>query len=248
VACAAGSADVTSEAQRAGAPRAMFTRWIMLDTRTLVLDDDPGIVDVLALDLHETVRQVDKAVDCERALELFATHRHPVVVLDLMMPKMNGFEVMQRIHQLEPHTHVIMVTGYPSIECAAEAVNRHAFGFLVKPCAPGELRRLVIAAFADYQERGDRREHDNRGARDEAEIEALYQEVSKLSRALELSPSDPALRAAYGDSFERLRSAQAREAELASGALRNHLALKKGVGYSSIETARRVLDRDKSSA
>jgi response regulator RpfG family c-di-GMP phosphodiesterase len=226
----------------------------MLEMRTLVLDDDDAMVEAVVRSLHGTVRQIDTAIDCDRALELFSTHRHSVVVLDFKMPKMNGFEVMQRIHELEPRTHVIMVTGYPSLECAKEAVNRHAFGFLIKPFSPGELRQLVVEAFADYQERGGRHEHGNGRERMEAdaeidaEIEALYQQVAKLSRVLEQSPNDPELQAAHRDSFERLRSAQAREAELASRAFRDNLALKKGMGYSAIEAARRVLDRDKDSA
>jgi DNA-binding NtrC family response regulator len=154
---------------------------------------------------------------------------------------------MHRIHLLEPRTQVIMVTGFPSIECAKEAVNRHAFGFLIKPFPAQELRRMVVEAFTDYQERLDPR--DAKGVDTvEAEIETLYQQAATLSRALERSPDDPELQTAYRESFARLRSAQAREAELASRAFRDNLALNKGAGYSSIEAARRVLDRDKDSA
>jgi DNA-binding NtrC family response regulator len=220
----------------------------MLDTRTLVLDDDDAMLHTVVRCLRGTVRLIDEAIDCERALELFATHRHSVVVLDLRMPKMDGFEVMQRIHEIDPRTQVIMVTGYPSIEAAQQAVNRHAFGFLTKPFNFEELRGLVIAAFADYQERSARQAHPDPSDRIEAEIEELYQQVARASNALERSPDDPALQAAYRDSFGRLRSAQAREAELASQAFRDNLALRKGMGYSSIEAARRVLDRDKNSA
>lgn len=225
----------------------------MLDTRALVLDDDVRFVDVLARCLRKTVRDVDQAIECDRALELFETHRHPVVVLDLMMPKMDGFEVMQRIHGIEPETQVIIVTGYASVENAISAVNQHAFGFLRKPFDNDELRHLVIAAFSSYQEH---RGHGRRDAPqndvglhgpDVAEIESLYQEVARLSAAVERSPNDLALQAAYRDSFARLRGAQAREAELASRAFRDHLALREGMGYSSIEAARRVLDRDKGS-
>ena len=219
----------------------------MLDTRTLVLDDDASMVEALVGVLHNTVRQIDQAVDCERALELFAAHRHSVVVLDYKMPKMDGFEVMHRIHLLEPRTQVIMVTGFPSIECAKEAVNRHAFGFLIKPFEAEDLRRMVVEAFADYRERFNLRDGKDVDA-NEAEIETLYQQVATLSRALERSPDDPGVQAAHRESFARLRSAQAREAELASRAFRDNLALKKGMGYSSIEAARRVLDRDKDSA
>lgn len=225
----------------------------MLNTRALVLDDDDVVVDALALCLRNTVRDVDQAIECDRALELFETHRHPVVVLDLMMPKMGGLEVMQRIHGIEPDTQVIIVTGYASVENAISAVNQHAFGFLRKPFDIRELRRLVIAAFSSYQ---DRREHGRRDAPqndvgphgpDVAEIESLYQEVARLSTAVERSPNDLALQTAYRDSFARLRGAQAREAELASRAFRDNLALREGMGYSSIEAARRVLDRDKGS-
>jgi len=220
----------------------------MLDARTLVLDDDRVFVDVLVRCLRPTVRRIDGAVDCERALELFATHRHSVVILDVRMPRMDGFEVMQRVHEIDPRTQVIMVTGYPSIECAKEAVNRHAFGFLTKPFDFEELRGLVVAAFSGYQQRISRRSDDQPGARLEAEIEELYQQVARASDALARSPDDPDLQTAYRDSFGRLRSAQARESEIASRTFRDNLALKKGVGYSSIEAARRALDRDKNSA
>lgn len=225
----------------------------MLDTRALVLDDDDGCLFALAHCLRTTVRDVDQAIECDRALELFATHRHPVVVLDLRMPKMDGFEVMQRVHGIEPDTEVIIVTGYANVENAISAVNQHAFGFLRKPFDNDELRRLVIAAFSSYQQR---RGHGRRDALQDvglhephvAEIESLYQEVARLSTALERAPDDPALQTAYHDSFARLRSAQAREAELASRAFRDNLALAKGMGYSSIDAARRVLDRDKGSS
>ncbi|HEX3765053.1 MAG TPA: response regulator [Kofleriaceae bacterium] len=216
---------------------------MILDARTLVLDDDGVFVDVVARCLRHTVREVDQTVDCDRALELFELHRHPVVVLDLRMPKMSGFEVMQRIHEIEPHTPVIIVTGYSSVDSAITAVNQHAFGFLRKPFDNNELRRLVIAAVSSHHDRHGLGPHT-----DDRVIESLYQEVTRLSAALERSPDDPALQTAYRDSFARLRGAQAREAELASRAFRDNLALPKGMGYSSIEAARRVLDRDKGSS
>lgn len=225
----------------------------MLETRTLVLDDDPLIADVLVECLHRTVREVDRAVDCERALELFEDRRHSVVVLDLMMPKMDGFEVMRRIHQIDPHTQVVIVTGHPSLENAVNAVNQHAFGFLLKPILFADLQRLVTEAFLDYQSRNGVTTRDD-GQRSsalqdsDATIEAMYREVARLSSALERSPRDATLQAEYRESIARLRGAQAQEAELASQAFRDNLALHKGMGYSSIEAARRVLDRDKDSA
>jgi len=214
----------------------------MLETSALVIDDDPSIVEMLGLSLRKMVRRVDQETDCRRAIELFAAHKHTVVVLDLEMPQMSGLEVMRRMRLLESRTQVIIVTGVADKERAIEALNLHAFGFLEKPILLPRLHQLVVDAFAHYRERSNLSEPPD------AEIEALYHEVSELSRALERSPNDLQLQAAYHQGFARLRSAQTREAELASRAFRDNLALKKGVGYSSIEAARRVLDRDKDSA
>lgn len=214
----------------------------MLETRALVIDDDPAMVEMLGLSLRKMIRRVDQETDCRRAIELFAAHKHPVVVLDLAMPQMSGLEVMRRMRLLESRTQVIVVTGVADKDRAIEALNLHAFGLLEKPILLPQLHQLVVDAFARYQERG------NAGAWDDAEIESLYQEVSELTKALRRAPDDPQLQAAYRQGFARLRSIQAREAEVASRAFRDSLALKSGVGYSSIEAARRVLDRDKDSA
>jgi len=214
----------------------------MLETRALVIDDDQAVVDLLSLSLRKTVRRVDQETDGRRAIELFAAYKHAVVVLDLMMPEISGLDVMREIHLLEPRTQVIIVTGFASKENAIDALNQHAFGLLEKPILLNQLDQLVADAFARYQEHGDG------GAPHEAEIAALYQEVSRLSLALERSPHDPQLQSAYHQGLTRLRTAQTAEAELASRAFRTNLALKKGVGYASIEAARRVLDRDKDSA
>jgi DNA-binding NtrC family response regulator len=215
---------------------------MMLEMRALVIDDDPLVADVLCQGLRKAVRRVDQETDGHRGIALFAAHKHSVVVLDLMMPEMNGLEVMRRIHLIEPRTQVIIVTGFASKENAISALNLHAFGLLEKPIAFEQLHQIVAAAWAQYRERS------HEGAFSEAEIELLYQEVSRLSAALEGAQDDIQLEIAYQQAFARLRSAQRREADLASRAFRDNLALKKGVGYSSIEAARRVLDRDKNSA
>jgi len=182
----------------------------MLETRALVIDDDPSMVEMLGLSLRKIVRRVDQETDGRRAIELFAAYKHSVVVLDLEMPQMSGLEVMRRMRLLESRTQVIIMTGVADKERAIEALNLHAFGLLEKRILLPQLHQLVVDAFARYRERGDVGEHH------EAEIEALYHEVSELSSALERSPNDTQLQAAYHQGFAWPRSAQTREAELAS--------------------------------
>ncbi|HEX2686972.1 MAG TPA: response regulator [Kofleriaceae bacterium] len=213
----------------------------MLETRALVIDDDRAMVEMLGLSLRTMIRRVDQETDGRRAIELFAAHKHSVVVLDLEMPQISGLEIMRRMRLLESRTQVIIVTGVADKDRAIEALNLHAFGLLEKPILLPQLHRLVVDAFAHYQG------HDA-GSSEEAEIESLYRKVSELANALQRAPEAPELQAAYRQALARLRSVQAREAEVASRAFRDSLALKSGVGYSSIEAARRVLDRDKDSA
>jgi DNA-binding response OmpR family regulator len=214
----------------------------MLETRALLVDDDPIMVGILGGALRQTVRRVDEATDGGRAIELFAAHKHPVVVLDLNIPEVHGLEVLRRIQLAEPRTQVIIVTGFASKETAIEALNLHAFSLLEKPFSIDRLSQLVTGAFARYQDHGDA------APLHEAEIESLYREVARLSVELERSPHDDDLRRGYDQCLARLRDAQAVEADLASRAFREGLALKQGVGYSTIEAARRVLERDKDPA
>lgn len=221
----------------------------MLGKRALVLDDDPLIVDVLCASLSPTVRWVDRATEPTRALELFREHKHPVVLLDLVMPVMSGFEVMRRVHALAPRTQVIIVTGHPSIDSAVEAVNEHAFGYLRKPFELAALHKVVVEAFRHYEQLGGADPlHDDPVAAHFDEMAVLYETVRVHSRALEQAPNDPALQAAYRDSFARLRRVQEFQAEVESHSFRGQLALRKGEGYAAIEVARGVLARDKNSA
>lgn len=210
----------------------------MLESQALVVDDDPEMVAYLDQVLRSTVRSIDGETSSRRALELFTARRHPIVLLDLLMPEIPGLELLRKIQVVEPRTQVIILTGHADLDSAVEAVNLHAFRFLQKPSPIGDLRRAVIDAFAHYQALPS-------APIDEVVIAALYDEVAQRSRELELAPADPQRLAAYQQSFDRLRRAQLHEAELASRAFRDNLALQPGAGYSSIEAARRVLDREK---
>jgi DNA-binding NtrC family response regulator len=211
----------------------------MLETRALVVDDDAILVAVFGELLRGSIRQVDQARDGDAALALFREHRHALVVLDLIMPKMSGLDVLRRIRAIDPRSQVVIVTGYPTTERVIEALNLHAFGFLEKPVRPGQIRTMLAEAYARYQqELGEIPAH-------EAEISSLYKQLAALSAVLERSPDSEDVRQAYDQCFERLRDMQRQEAAIASQLFRENLALKKGSGYASIEAARRLLDRDK---
>ena len=77
---------------------------VPLDTRARVVDDEPLILSTIGQALRLAVLRVNEETSARRAIDLFTEHRHPVVVLDLMMPEMSGIEMLEQIHRLEPRT------------------------------------------------------------------------------------------------------------------------------------------------
>jgi len=75
-----------------------------------------------------------------------------VVVADLRMPRMDGFEFLSKVGETSPLTVKIMLTGYADLESAIAGVNEgHLFRFLTKPCPPGTLVRSLEAALEQYR-------------------------------------------------------------------------------------------------
>lgn len=76
---------------------------------------------------------------------ILAMERNPadVVILDLRMPEMDGISVLKTIRQRWPESEVIIITGYPTIESAKEALKLGAFHYLVKPLGPDALVRAT---------------------------------------------------------------------------------------------------------
>lgn len=109
--------------------------------RILVLDDDADLRLLIGEMLRQAGHEVDEAADGGTALAQVARHRYDAVLCDLMLrddrvgPQAgeSGLEVLEGIRALDPHCEVVMITGYPTIEAAVEAMRRGAFQFLQKP-------------------------------------------------------------------------------------------------------------------
>ena len=66
-------------------------------------------------------------------------HRFDIVFLDIRMPDMDGITVLKTIKQRWPECEVIIITGFPTIDTAKEAVTLGAYNYLVKPVSPGDV-------------------------------------------------------------------------------------------------------------
>jgi DNA-binding NtrC family response regulator len=101
--------------------------------RILVIDDDESIRKVLATILEEKGYTVDTAEDGKEAIEKSNTKFYNIALIDIRLPDMEGTKLLTAMKENTPKMIKIIVTGYPSLQNAIEAVNRGADGYVVKP-------------------------------------------------------------------------------------------------------------------
>jgi DNA-binding NtrC family response regulator len=114
--------------------------------RILVVDDEEIVIRSCQRILGGGNYTVDAARDGAEALRMVEEAPYDVVVLDIMMPRVDGLEVLQRVKEAHPDVEVVMVTGLSQIETAVRSMKLGAFDYLPKPFEPDELRLVVERA------------------------------------------------------------------------------------------------------
>lgn len=116
-------------------------------TRVLVVDDDATQRDVLAEMVASLGFEAVTASDGQEALKLHAERAADLILTDLIMPRMDGFELLRNLEEHGDRTPRIVLTGFGSIDKAISVVHDlKAFWFLEKPVQPGILRALIERA------------------------------------------------------------------------------------------------------
>jgi DNA-binding NtrC family response regulator len=122
-----------------------------MSARILVVDDEEIVIRSCLRILGEGDYDVEAVQSGWEALRKMDESHFDVVVLDIMMPKMDGLEVLQRVKESYPDVEVIMVTGLSQIETAVRAMKLGAFDYLPKPFDPDELKLVVARALERRQ-------------------------------------------------------------------------------------------------
>lgn len=119
----------------------------------LVIDDDPGSLALAAAALEQDGVDILTCEDPEEAIELARARRPQIVISDLVMPRMSGIEVVERVLAIDPAANVILLTGHYSTESALEAIRKGACDYLTKPISPARLRERVDELIAEVRRR-----------------------------------------------------------------------------------------------
>ncbi len=112
----------------------------MNDRANILIVDDEEVVRLSHLrSLESTDCNARAAADGKEALQVMEQHPFDVVLLDLRMPGLDGMDLLKTIKQRWPDSEVVVITGFPSIESAKQAVKLGAFGYLAKPVGPDDV-------------------------------------------------------------------------------------------------------------
>lgn len=138
-------------------------------SKILIIDDEEVVLDSCTQILEGGPYQVATAMDGTFGLELVREFHPDIVFVDLKMPGIQGFEVLDKIHGFDPTIVAIVITGYATVTSAVEAIKKGAYDFLPKPFTPDEFRvitrrglerrELVLETTALRREREMLRDH-----------------------------------------------------------------------------------------
>jgi DNA-binding NtrC family response regulator len=118
--------------------------------RILIIDDEPAMVDAISRLCRDRGHQSFPYCASETALEALNTINPHLVIVDVKMEKVTGFDILRECHKRLPHTAVVMITAYASVESAVEAIKLGAFDYITKPFKIDELHRCITRAL-EYQ-------------------------------------------------------------------------------------------------
>lgn len=128
----------------------------------LIVDDEPKICDFLEAFLTREGFGAASASSAAEALEMLGTDSYDLVLTDLKMPGMDGFELVRRLKAQRTEIPVVMITGYATVETAVQALRHGVDDYVTKPFNIEELRKVITRALRTSQLERKNRELEER--------------------------------------------------------------------------------------
>ena len=119
----------------------------------LIVDDDINILELLQRHLHSLSYHTYKAVSVKEAVAILRDTEIDLLITDLKMPEVDGFQLIQFASEHYPNMPKLVVTGYPSVQDALSAIKSGAVDYLVKPFTKEELKQGVLKSLSTKTKR-----------------------------------------------------------------------------------------------
>lgn len=120
--------------------------------RILIVEDDKNIRETMKNILEQRGYETDAAETGAEAEQKLKNKLFNLALLDIKLPDMEGTQLLAKLHETTPKMVKIMVTGYPSIENAMEALNQGANAYVIKPVKPAKLLALIKEKLEEQQQ------------------------------------------------------------------------------------------------
>ena len=160
----------------------------MMDTKILVVDDDPNISDLLKIYFENEGYEVKTVADGAEGISYFKMYEPDLVLLDIMLPKKDGWQVCREIREISSKP-IIMVTAKGEVFDKVLGLELGADDFVVKPFDMKELSARVKAVLRRYQAQGS--QSDDEVIRfDNIEISKLKYELKLKGRSIDIPPKE----------------------------------------------------------
>lgn len=156
--------------------------------RVLVVEDEPGVAQFIVQGLTESGYAVDVARDGQSGLEYSLAADYDLIVLDIMLPKMSGLEMLHEIRELGKKTPVLLLTARDSIDDRVQGLDLGADDYLVKPFAFPELLARIRALLRRPPLKAEPVMHLG-----DLEMNVALREVRRAGKLIELSQREFAL-------------------------------------------------------
>jgi len=149
----------------------------------LIVEDEAIMRESLRDWLTDSGYQVETAVEGEEALKTIAEKDFGIVILDLRLPGKDGIEVLREAKEKSPQLKGIIITAYPSVQTAVEAVKEGAIEYLPKPFDLNELERLIRETLGPVQV-----EIKPKAATEETVAEPIAVEEAEVEEVIAIAP------------------------------------------------------------
>lgn len=126
--------------------------------RILVIDDEQIVLDsIKRLLKRDENYHIETALSAVEGLEKVEKFKPDIILTDLMMPEIDGLELLKKVKEINDKIFVIMITGYATINTALQAMQLGAFDYIAKPFTREELRKVIERAesLVDAQKKSD---------------------------------------------------------------------------------------------
>lgn len=153
--------------------------------RVLIIEDEPKTAATLAKGLREKLFAVDIAGDGDDGLHLACTERYDILILDVMLPRRDGWTILSDMRSAGVHTPVLFLTARDRVEDRVRGLELGADDYLVKPFAFSEL----LARIRSILRRGPARQPDVIHVGD-LEIDSARHRAARAGKVLELTPKE----------------------------------------------------------